>query len=47
MSVRLIQLERQGKAKNVNKECEGGRSICGERLSVDISSIKQTIFGGS
>jgi hypothetical protein len=33
--------------KNINKEWKGGRSIRGERLYVDNSSIKGTGFGGS
>jgi hypothetical protein len=33
--------------KNINKEWKGGSSILGERLYVDISSIKGTSFGGA
>jgi hypothetical protein len=38
-----------GKArqKNINKEWKGGSSISGERLYVEINSIKGTSFGGA
>jgi hypothetical protein len=38
---------RKARQKNINKEWKGGSSILGERLYIDISSIKETSFGGS
>jgi hypothetical protein len=37
----------KSRQKNINKEWKGGSLIRGERLYVDISSIKGTSFGGS
>jgi hypothetical protein len=37
----------KARQKNINIEWKGGSSIHGERLCVDISSIKGTSFGGS
>jgi hypothetical protein len=37
----------KARQKNINKEWKGGNLIRGERLYVDISSIKETSFGGS
>jgi hypothetical protein len=37
----------KARQKNINKERKGGRSIRGERLYVDISSIKGNRFGGA
>ena len=39
--------EAKSRQRNVNKESEGGSDIAGERLFIDISSVKKRSLGGS
>ena len=39
--------EAKSRQRNVNKESEGGSDIAGERLFIDISSVKKKSLGGS